>query len=215
MASANRMIPVPTFNRQQRDTEGLFRKTSVPSSPTDGKARDLATGIEQDKIDAEVERFCNMLTYITFSVPFFKIDEKAKMPMYAHEGDACFDLFACIVEPIVIYPFTRVIVPTGLGVMLPPSFELQVRPRSGNAAKKGLSVLNSPGTIDSNYRGIIGVILYNSNEDVRVTIHAGDAVAQGKISWAPKVSVIEIPQDQATKTERGDKGFGSSGLVGG
>ena len=227
MPSANRSIPVPAFNRQQRrpaiqpvpvsrqprDLSNIFRTPMV--APPDGEGKVLSDEeLEQRQINEEVERFCNLLTYVVISIPFFEMSANAKIPAYAHNGDACLDLYACLEEEVVIYQHQRTIVPTGVGVMLPPSFELQVRPRSGNASKKGLTVLNTPGTIDSNYRGIIGVILYNTGED-KVVIKHGDAIAQGKIAWAPKVNVVKINREDATQTERGAKGFGSSGLVGG
>ncbi len=202
----NRAIPAPTFNRQPRDVSRIFRKTSVPSVPADVQA--------SADTQEEVQRFCDMLTGIILTIPFFKHDERARIPAYGREGDACLDLYACIGQEIHIMPGQRTIIPTGIGVALPKSFELQVRARSGNAAKLGLMVMNSPGTIDYNYRGVIGVILYNTT-DSPVVIRHNDAIAQGKISWAPEVKAVVIKKEDATETNRGEQGYGSSGLVGG
>jgi dUTP pyrophosphatase len=119
------------------------------------------------------------------------------------------DIRANIEEPIVIKPLQRVIIPTGLYVQLPQGYEAQIRPRSGLAIKKGITVLNSPGTIDADYRGEIGVILVNlSSEDF--VVEDGERVAQMVIAKYKQAQWVEV--ENLDDTERGKGGFGHSGI---
>lgn len=134
---------------------------------------------------------------------------KHELPKYATASSAGMDIRANIEQPIVLKPLERCLVPTGLHIALPEGYEAQIRPRSGLALKKGLIVLNSPGTIDVDFRGEIGVILINlSSEDF--TINDGERIAQMVIAhyeqaeWEP----VETLDD----TERGTGGFGHSGI---
>ena len=134
---------------------------------------------------------------------------KHQIPAYETEQSAGMDLRANINESITLKPLERAIVKTGLFIALPPGFEAQVRPRSGLAAKKGITVLNSPGTVDADYRGEIGVILVNlSNEDF--VIQDGERVAQLVIAKHERVTWQEV--DVLNETERGVGGFGSTGV---
>lgn len=132
-------------------------------------------------------------------------------PEYAKEGDSGFDLRAFINEPITLKPLERKLIPTGLSVELPPNTELQVRPRSGMALKHGISVLNTPGTVDESYRGDIGIIAINlSNEDY--TIQPGERIAQGVIMNVIGQRISELEKvETLSETVRGATGFGSSG----
>ena len=130
------------------------------------------------------------------------------LPKYQTEGSAGFDLMANLKEPLTINPNTPTLVPTGLFVEIPVGYELQVRPRSGLALKKGLSVLNTPGTVDSDYRGEVGVILINVL-DVPVVIEPGDRIAQGVINKIEQVTFTEV--EELSETDRGAGGFGHSG----
>lgn len=130
------------------------------------------------------------------------------LPHYETEASAGMDLRANISESITIKPLERAIVKTGLFMELPVGYEAQVRPRSGLAAKKGITVLNSPGTVDADYRGEIGVILVNlSNEDY--TIENGERIAQMVISKHEHISWEEV--EVLEETTRGAGGFGSTG----
>lgn len=130
------------------------------------------------------------------------------LPHYATEASAGMDLRANITESIILKPLERTIVKTGLFIELPVGFEAQVRPRSGLAAKHGVTVLNSPGTIDADYRGEIGVILVNlSNEEF--TIENGERVAQLVIAKHEHISWEQVEELEAT--DRGAGGFGSTG----
>ena len=134
--------------------------------------------------------------------------EGLPLPAYATPGAAGFDLLAAVREPLVIPPGGRALVPTGLQMALPEGFELQVRPRSGLALKHGITLPNSPGTIDEDYRGEVGVILLNTG-DAPFVVERGARIAQGVL--APVVrgawtEVAELPD-----TARGAGGFGSTG----
>ncbi len=130
------------------------------------------------------------------------------LPSYATEASAGMDLRAELAEPITLKPLERAIVKTGLFIELPVGYEAQVRPRSGLAAKKGITVLNAPGTIDADYRGEIGVILVNlSNEDF--TIENGERVAQLVIAKHEHINWEEV--EVLADSVRGAGGFGSTG----
>jgi dUTP pyrophosphatase len=132
-----------------------------------------------------------------------------ELPAYETGSSAGMDLRANITESITLKPLERTIVKTGLFIELPVGYEAQVRPRSGLAAKKGITVLNSPGTIDADYRGEIGVILVNlSNEEF--TIQNGERVAQMVISRHEHIIWKEV--DSLEETSRGAGGFGSTGV---
>ena len=134
---------------------------------------------------------------------------KHQIPAYETEGSAGMDLRAELTESITLKPLERAIVKTGLFIALPVGFEAQVRPRSGLAAKKGITVLNSPGTVDADYRGEIGVILVNlSNEDF--VINDGERIAQLVIAKHERVNWKEV--EVLNETERGSGGFGSTGV---
>ena len=134
---------------------------------------------------------------------------KHNIPNYETEGSAGMDLRANIESPIILKPLERTIVKTGLFIELPVGFEAQVRPRSGLAAKKGITVLNAPGTVDADYRGEIGVILVNlSNEDF--TIEDGERVAQLVIAKHERADWNEVTV--LSDTVRGAGGFGSTGV---
>ncbi|NQY00221.1 MAG: dUTP diphosphatase [Flavobacteriaceae bacterium] len=134
---------------------------------------------------------------------------KHPIPSYETEQSAGMDLHANIDSSITLKPLERTIIKTGLFIALPPGFEAQVRPRSGLAVKKGITVLNSPGTVDADYRGEIGVILVNlSNEDF--VIQDGERVAQLVIAKHECVTWREV--DLLSETERGTGGFGSTGM---
>ena len=132
-------------------------------------------------------------------------------PVYSKKGDSGFDLRAFISKPITIKPLERVLVPTGLQFELSPNTELQVRPRSGMALKYGISVLNTPGTVDEGYRGDVSIILVNlSNEEY--TVEPGERIAQGVIQHVIGQSISKLTKvESLSDTERGASGFGSTG----
>ncbi|MBE6238146.1 MAG: dUTP diphosphatase [Bacteroidales bacterium] len=131
-------------------------------------------------------------------------------PAYATEKSAGMDLKANIDTPIVLGPLERAMVPTGLYIALPDGTEAQIRPRSGLAAKHGISVLNAPGTVDADYRGEVKVILVNLSNDP-FTVNPGERIAQLVVARYEKVEWDEV--DVLDETERGEGGFGSTGRV--
>lgn len=138
---------------------------------------------------------------------FKRIHPDAVLPAYAHPSDAGMDVRS--VESLTIPPSGRALVRTGLVMLLPPMYEAQVRPRSGLALKNGITVLNTPGTIDSGYRGEVGVILVNlGSEEFKVS--KGDKIAQLVIAPVTQPEIAEA--FEVDETDRGEGGFGSTGI---
>lgn len=164
----------------------------------------------------------------TINIPIKKLHPDAVIPFYARQGDAGMDLVA--VQDVTIEPGSTKIIPTGLAMAIPPGYELQIRPRSGLSANTRIRVANSPGTIDSNYRGEIGVIIDNiapkeyqiemDFDDIgclvplehqirAITINKGDRIAQAVLAEVPQAIFQEV--DDLDETNRGAAGYGSSG----
>ncbi len=137
-----------------------------------------------------------------------KNTSKHELPAYETIASAGMDLRAAIDEPIILKPLERAIIKTGLFIELPIGFEAQVRPRSGLAAKKGITVLNAPGTIDADYRGEIGVILVNLSNDA-FTVENGERIAQLVIAKHERTEWEQVVK--LSETQRGEGGFGSTG----
>ena len=136
-------------------------------------------------------------------------NSKHELPKYATSGSAGMDLRANITEPITLAPGERVLIPTGLHIALPIGYEAQIRPRSGLAIKFGITCLNTPGTIDSDYRGDIGVELINHSHEPFV-INDGDRIAQMIIAQYEQAEWDEV--NELDETERADGGYGHSGI---
>ena len=134
---------------------------------------------------------------------------KNELPKYQTLISAGMDLRANIDEPVIIKPLQRLVVNTGLFISLEPGYEAQIRPRSGLALNKGITVINSPGTIDADYRGEIGVILINLS-DSSFQINSGDRIAQMIIAKHETISWRVV--EKLDKSDRGNKGFGSTGV---
>ena len=137
-----------------------------------------------------------------------KLDPAVKVPEYKTIGSSGMDLVAFIKEPIKVKPKTSSLVPTGLAVAFIEDYEIQIRPRSGLAVKNNISVLNTPGTIDSDYRGEIKIIIYNHGS-ADFTINNGDRIAQMVLSPVIKMELEEVKD--LPETIRGEGGFGSTG----
>lgn len=160
----------------------------------------------------------------TINVPVINKSSN-ELPKYAHKGDAGFDLRANVEEikndnylfnaikfnatTIILNPGGRVLIPTGLYMAIPEGYELQIRPRSGLALKYGITVVNTPGTIDAIYRGNIGVILKNDGTEPFI-IEQGDRIAQGVLNKVEEANLIEV--DSLDETDRSDSGYGKSGV---
>ena len=137
-----------------------------------------------------------------------KLDSKVKLPEYKTGGSSGMDLMAFVESPIKISPNTLKLIPTGLSVAIPEDLEIQIRPRSGLAAKSNIGILNTPGTIDSDYRGELKIILFNhGNKDF--IVNNNDRVAQMVLTPIIKMDLEEV--DQLPETIRGSGGFGSTG----
>jgi dUTP pyrophosphatase len=137
-----------------------------------------------------------------------KLDPLVELPLYKTNGASGMDLMAFIINPINLKPHTSCLVPTGISVAFPNEFEIQIRPRSGLAAKNNISILNTPGTIDSDYRGEIKVILFNHG-DSEFLINNKDRIAQMILTPVIKMNLEET--DSLPETVRGEGGFGSTG----
>lgn len=131
------------------------------------------------------------------------------LPAYATKQSAGLDLRADIDEDVILQPLQRQLIPTGLHIALPESYEAQVRPRSGLALKHGVTVLNTPGTIDADYRGEIGVVLVNLSQDP-FTVHPGERVAQLVVARYEQADLVSV--DVLDETERGEGGYGHTGV---
>jgi dUTP pyrophosphatase len=168
----------------------------------------------QEDFDVEFSRknFTHDTSTYKISVGF-KNESDNQDPEYATSGSSGFDLRANTQTPIILKAGNRAIIPTGLYFELPDNFELQIRPRSGLAAKNGVTVLNTPGTVDADYRGEVKVILINlSTEDF--VINHGDRIAQGVLATVTSKNVINLLKRDniSSNTERGSGGFGSTGI---
>ena len=137
-----------------------------------------------------------------------RLDTGLPLPAYAHDGDAGMDLYAA--ADVTLMPFERAVVPTGIAVAIPEGFAGFVQPRSGLAIKRGLSLVNTPGLIDSHYRGEIGVIAINLDATEPIHILRGEKVAQFVIQPVERAGLEEV--DELDVTVRGEGGFGSTGI---
>ena len=144
-----------------------------------------------------------------------KIVNKSKneLPEYAHPGDSGLDIRANLEEAVILNPLERKLIPTGIYMGIPEGYEVQVRPRSGMALKRGLTVLNTPGTIDSSFLGEIGVIIVNLSNEVQ-HILPGEKIAQLVVMKVEKADLdLVFEMDELGSTERGANGYGSTGRI--
>lgn len=142
-------------------------------------------------------------------LPIKRLDPSVELPRYAYCGDAGLDIRSN--EDIVLKPYERAMVATGLAIAIPDGYAGFMQPRSGLAAKQGLTVLNTPGLIDAHYRGELKIIIINLDKEHSVSIRKGDRIAQLVIQAVPQVELNEV--DDLGDTDRGQGGFGSSGVA--
>ncbi len=147
------------------------------------------------------------MTQDVISVPITRLDSSVELPSYAYEGDAGLDLRAN--EDVVLVPHERKLISTGLAIAIPEGYAGFVQPRSGMALKRGLSMANTPGLIDSHYRGELKVLAVNLDNEREIHIERGERIAQLVIQRVPVVRLVEV--DELDETDRGAGGFGSSG----
>ena len=148
------------------------------------------------------------MTEDRISLPIRRLDPSVELPGYAYEGDAGLDLRAN--EDVTLMPHERRLVSTGLAVAIPEGYAGFVQPRSGLALREGLSMANTPGLIDSHYRGELKVCAVNLDDERPITISRGERIAQLVVQRVPVVTLVEV--DELDETDRGAGGFGSSGV---
>ena len=163
-------------------------------------------GISFDEMESEINNIAKLRT-----IKVELTHEDAVLPKYAYPSDSGFDLHAT--EEVIIGPFGRALIPTGLKVSFEEGYEIQVRPKSGLAIKQGLTVLNTPGTVDQGYTGEIQVIVFNTN-NTTVTIPKGMKVGQGVLCPVVQGKFVMIETvEKVEDKDRGDNGFGSTGII--
>jgi dUTP pyrophosphatase len=163
-----------------------------------------------DEIDNLLDNYDFETGEVSFKLKYIN-ESNNEDPSFAKEGDSGFDLRAYLDEPVTLKPLERKLIPTGLKFELPRNTELQVRPRSGMTLKHGISVLNTPGTVDEGYRGEVGIIAVNLSND-EYTIQPGERIAQAvliNVLGQRKCKLDNV--EKISETERGDSGFGSTG----
>ena len=190
------------------ELKGLFEKLQEEIKKTDtGDDDELSNLINISFEDLEQEFMREQNTKV---IKFKRLSEDTKSPSYAYELDSGFDLYST--EKIVLGPFGRALVPTGLSFDIPEGYEIQVRPKSGLAINMGLTVLNTPGTVDRGYLGEIKVPVFNTNNS-SITIEKGMKVAQAVLCPVVCGKFVKFDEvDSLGDSERGDKGFGSTGI---
>ena len=175
---------------------------------------DPSSGYTQEDFDKEFNISEIDVDYDRHKIQFGFVNESNNPdPEYATSGSSGFDLRANLDEPVTIKPHSVKIIPTGLYFEIPENFEIQVRPRSGLAAKNGVTVLNTPGTVDADYRGEVKVILIN-HSDLAFFVNHGDRIAQAVIASVISKNFVNLKKINKinTDTERGSGGFGSTGV---
>lgn len=146
---------------------------------------------------------------MTIRLKLKKLHPEAKLPEYQTALAAGMDLCACLEAPTILAPGESALIPTGLALELPPGFEAQVRPRSGLALKHAITLLNSPGTVDADYRGELSVIMINHHRHESFTINLHDRIAQLVIGAVAHAEIVEV--EELNETTRAGGGFGSTG----
>ena len=190
----------------QEQLEGLQEQAGVELDDEYQKELENLLGMTYEEMNEEM-----MMAMKSKTLQVELLNNDAKFPEYAYPSDSGFDLYST--EELEIGPFGRALVSTGIKLSIPDEFEIQVRPKSGLAINQGLTVLNTPGTVDSGYNGEIKVIIFNTNNHI-VTIPKGMKIAQAVLCPVVNgkyVNLIEV--DKVTDGERGDNGFGSTGIV--
>ena len=190
----------------QEQLEGLQEQAGVELDDEYQKELENLLGMTYEEMNEEM-----MTAMKSKTVKVELLNNDAKFPEYAYPSDSGFDLYST--EELEIGPFGRALVSTGIKLSIPDEFEIQVRPKSGLAINQGLTVLNTPGTVDSGYNGEIKVIVFNTNNNY-VKLPKGMKIAQAVLCPVVNgkyVNLIEV--DKVTDGERGDNGFGSTGII--
>jgi len=151
----------------------------------------------------------SMVEQVEVKIQRIEGNEDLPLPRYMSSGASGMDLFAAVTEPVTIPPKEVAVIPIGIRIAVPDGFEAQIRPRSGLAARHGIGILNSPGTVDSDYRGEVRVVLFNFGKEPFI-VNRGDRVAQMVITRVARATLVE--QDHLEDTPRGNGGFGHTGF---
>jgi dUTP pyrophosphatase len=189
-------------------TGGLLSKPNYYASVVIGEANDYQNKV-WDEVLADEKKSWEEEQMSNVTVKIKKLFDDAIIPRQQTEGAAGVDLHARVSAPQRIYPGQRKVIGAGIAIELPPGYEAQVRPRSGLAIKKGISIVNSPGTVDADYRGEVGAIIINHGSEA-FDINNGDRIAQLVIQKVPEVEFVET--DELSDTARGAGGMGSTGV---
>lgn len=197
------LLPQIDIQSEKKGLNIAINEINKDKELSESKKDFLITILEQSAV--QMEKFITNPAK-RVSINIMKIHENAIIPTYANVGDAGMDIYA--IEDLTIEPHTTVIVPTGLKMAIPIGYEMQIRPRSGMSCKTKLRISNSIGTIDSGFRGEIGVIFDNIG-DTPYTIHVGDRIAQMVLNEVPIAEFTVV--EQLDDTSRGNGGFGSTG----
>jgi dUTP pyrophosphatase len=190
----------------QQQLEGLQEQAGVEIDDDYQKELEELLGMTYEEMNEDM-----MMAMKSKTLKVELLNDDAKFPEYAYPSDSGFDLYST--EDLELVPFGRALVSTGIKLSIPDEYEIQVRPKSGLALNHGLTVLNTPGTVDSGYNGEIKVIVFNTNNH-GVPIHKGMKIAQAVLCPVVNGKYVNLIQvDKVNDGERGDNGFGSTGLI--
>jgi dUTP pyrophosphatase len=190
----------------QKQLESLHEQAEIEIDDEYQEELEKLIGMTYEEMNEDM-----MLAFKSKTLKVELINDDATFPEYAYPSDSGFDLFST--EEVTLQPFGRALVPTGIKLSIPEEFEIQVRPKSGLAINQGLTVLNTPGTVDSGYNGEIKVIVFNTN-NISVSIPKGTKIAQAVLCPVINGKFVNlIKVDNITDGDRGDNGFGSTGLI--
>lgn len=202
----NQKNDIDIINQIQKQFNELLEESGIDIDENYAKEIENTLGFGLEEFSDELE-----LMYKSKTLKVQRVHQDAVLPKYAYPSDSGFDLHST--EKILIEPFGRVLVPTGLKLSFQENFEIQIRPKSGLAINMGLTVLNSPGTIDQGYTDEIKVIVFNTNAN-SVIIEKGMKIAQAVLSPVMNGKFVNIEEvDDIEIKDRGNNGFGSTGLV--
>ena len=197
------------WSQIQEQFQKLVKETGVDLNMEYQEEIAEALGINVEDFEKIERETIKALTTKTLKIK--KINSDAVIPKYSYPSDSGFDLHS--VESIVVPPLSRVLVPTGIKVEFDDGLELQIRPKSGLAINDGITVLNTPGTVDSGYNGEIKVIIFNTNIDLNYEIKKGQKIAQGVLCPVINGRYVNIQEvEELGEKDRGENGFGSTGI---
>jgi dUTP pyrophosphatase len=206
MESQSREIDLEVWSQILKQFENIKSESGVEPDLDYIKELEEMLGMSVDEMNRETQ-----ITLRTKTLGVELIHEDAKFPSYAYTSDSGFDLYST--EEVTLTAFGRALVPTGLKLSIPDEYEIQVRPKSGLAINQGLTVLNTPGTVDSGYNGEIKVIVFNTN-NLPVTISKGTKIAQAVLCPVVNGTYVNLQLiDKIEDKDRGNNGFGSTGII--